>query len=280
MPRHPRYPLAGALLAAVLLVLVYLTAFHTSLGLRVDSATLGGFAGLSRPSIDPVAQAVAELANPQPFVVALLALVGIALLRRRPRVALAVGVALLGANATTQLLKPALAAPRESFGPTAHFISPAAWPSGHATASMTLALGAVLVASRRWRPLVAALGAAFAIAVSYSFLALQWHYPSDVLGGFLVASVWVGLGVAGVFALERRGRVKAPERGATPVWQALAPVAVLLLAGLVLGGLIAFARPEAVLSYAREHTIFLVGAATIGALGLSLSAGLSVALRR
>lgn len=280
MPRHPRYPLAGALAAAVLLGLVHLAAFDVSLGRRADSATLAGFAGLSRPSIDPIAQAVARLADPQPFVVVLLLLVGIALLRRRPRVALAVGVALLGANATTQLLKPALAASRKPFGSTAHLISAAAWPSGHATASMTLALGAILVAPRAWRPVVAALGAAFAIAVSYSFLTLQWHYPSDVLGGFLVATVWVGLAVAGVFALERRGLVKPPVRRATPVWQALAPVAGLVLAGLVLGGLVALARPEAVLSYAREHTIFMVGAATIGALGLSLAAGLTVALRR
>lgn len=280
MPRHPRYPLAGTLVAAVLLVLVRLAAFHVPLGRRADSATLAGFAGLSRPSIDPVAKAIAGLADPQPFVVALLVLVGIALVRRRPRVALAVGIALLGANATTQLLKPALAAPRAPFGPTAHSISAAAWPSGHATASMTLALGAIVVVPRAWRPLVAALGAAFAIAVSYSFLTLQWHFPSDVLGGFLVATVWVGLAVAAVFALERRGPATSPMRRATPVWQALAPVAGLLLAGLVLGGLIALARPEAVLSYAREHTIFMVGAATVGALGLSLAAGLTVALRR
>ena len=64
----------------------------------------------------------------------------------------------------------------------------ASWPSGHATAAMSFALCAVLAAPARLRPLVAAVGAAFAVAVCYSFLALAWHYPSDVLGGFLVAT--------------------------------------------------------------------------------------------
>jgi hypothetical protein len=35
----------------------------------------------------------------------------------------------------------------------------------------------------------AGLGTAFAIAVSYAFMILRWHYASDMLGRFLVAGV-------------------------------------------------------------------------------------------
>ena len=64
---------------------------------------------------------------------------------------------------------------------------------------MMLALCAVLVSPRRLRPLVALLGTALAVGVSYSILVLGWHFPSDVLGGFLVAGGWTSLTLAGLW---------------------------------------------------------------------------------
>src|SRR5205085_11232822 len=108
-------------------------------------------------------------------------------------------------NGPPELLKPLLAHPRAAslLGGRAP-VGAASWPSGHATAAMSLALTYVLAAPGRLRPVVAALGAAFAVAVSYSFLTLGWHYPSDVFGGFLVATVWTLSGIALLFALRAR----------------------------------------------------------------------------
>ena len=47
------------------------------------------------------------------------------------------------------------------------------------------------------------LGALFAAAVGFSLLMLAWHLPSDVLGGYLVATLWAALAVAG--SARRRG---------------------------------------------------------------------------
>ncbi len=58
---------------------------------------------------------------------------------------------------------------------------------------MTLVLCALLVTPHRLRPLVAALGCAFAVAVGCSLLILAWHMPSDVLGGYLLAALCVSL---------------------------------------------------------------------------------------
>jgi membrane-associated phospholipid phosphatase len=69
---------------------------------------------------------------------------------------------------------------------------------------MSFALCGVLVTPTRLRPLVVAVGAAFAVAIFCSFLTLEWHYPSDVIAGFLVASIWTLLGAAAV--LRRPGR--------------------------------------------------------------------------
>ena len=113
---------------------------------------------------------------------------------------------LLCANETTELLKPLLAGPRDPVG--GRRLSDASWPSGHATAAMSLCLCWVIAAPARLRPAVAAVMAAFAVAVSYSFLELGWHYPSDVLGGFLIAAVWTLLGIAALSLYEQRQTVR------------------------------------------------------------------------
>ena len=121
----------------------------------------------------------------------------IALVRRRPRVAVAIVVILLGANATTQWLKAPLAEPRGRRWAVRPWSSAASWPSGHATAAMSLALCMVIAAPAALAaPRSAAAMAAFSVAVCYSFLELGWHYPSDVLGGFLVAATWTLLAAA------------------------------------------------------------------------------------
>ena len=123
-----------------------------------------------------------------------LTLAAIALARRRVRLALAVPLMMLAASATTELLKPAVGGVRSSdWIGAGHQIGAASWPSGHATAAMMVALCAVLVAPPLLRPLVALLGSVLAVGVSYSILMLGWHFPSDVLGGFLVAGMWVSL---------------------------------------------------------------------------------------
>ncbi len=196
----------------------------------------------------------------------------VALVRRRPRHAAAMGAIVVGANLTTQLLKPLLAAPRP-IGVSGLFIDAASWPSGHATAAMTLVLCAVLAAPGRRRPLVAALMAAFAIAVCYSFLALHWHYPSDVLGGFLVAATWALAGAAVLLWAEARWPVRrsvgadAP-REASSVGSVLRPVGAVLACAAAVVAIVALARPHAVLGYASAHSAFVIGAAAIAACGM------------
>jgi PAP2 superfamily len=189
-------------------------------------------------------------------------------------------VILLGANLTTHLLKPLLAQPRPTW--LLHGISPlkaASWPSGHATAAMSFALCAVLAAPARWRPVVAALGAAFAVAVCYSFLALAWHYPSDVLGGFLVATIWTLLAVAALLAMPQR-QPAAASVSRTPAWRALGPSAAAVICAGGLALLVALARPHAVVSFARSHEVFVIGAAAIALVALALATGLMLAVRR
>jgi membrane-associated phospholipid phosphatase len=275
--------LIGAAAGVALLAVVWYLSHYVGVVKRADVSILRGFALLTRPRLDEVTNFIAGLCDPRTYVVLAAIPVLVALGRGRVRVAAMIAIVLLGANETTQLLKPLLASPRlpVAWAP----ISSASWPSGHATAAMALALCAVIAAPARLRPAVAAAMAAFAVAVSYSFLELTWHYPSDVLGGFLVAGVWTLLGIAGFSILEahRAGAVPGQPRAtraSISVAEALTPVALLVGIAAVCAGLIVLAHPHTVISYAREHSAFVVGACSIGVLGMLLASGLTLMLRR
>jgi membrane-associated phospholipid phosphatase len=275
--------LAGAAIGVVLLALTWYLSHYVAVVRRLDVNILLGFAQLNRPRLDRLTQFIASLCDPQWYVFLAVIPLAMALARRRPRVAAMIALVLLGANETTQLLKPLLIAPRDPvwWSP----IAQASWPSGHATASMTLALCTVIAAPPRWRPAVAATMVGFALAVCYSFLELGWHYPSDVFGGFLVAATWTLLGVGGLSSYEARRAIPPTVPGssrpaAVTVGQALTPMGALLGAVGLCVGLILLARPQPVITYARGHEAFVLGVAAIGALGLLLAAGLTLMLRR
>ena len=204
MQRRVQLALVGAAASVGLLFLCWVLAFHVGFAARADVSILNGFVGLGHGRERSVANFIAHLCSPDPYVYLAAVPVVLALLRRRPLVALAVLAVLIGANATTELLKPLMAASRPAPAPaTLYPLAQGSWPSGHATAAMSLALCCVLAAPARMRPWVAALGGVFAVAVSYSFLSLAWHYPSDVCGGYLVATAWTLLAIAALSAGEQ-----------------------------------------------------------------------------
>jgi membrane-associated phospholipid phosphatase len=292
--RRARMALIGAAIGVVMLAVTWYVSHYVGFIRHADVSILTGFAQLNRPRLDRLTNFIATLCNPERYVFLALIPLALAIARRRFGVAAMIAVVLLCANETTQLLKPLLVAPRDPvpWSP----IGEASWPSGHATASMTLALCTVIAAPARWRPAVAAAMVAFALAVCYSFLELGWHYPSDVFGGFLVAATWTLIGIAGLSMYEARAGVGGrdavtaePARAASPplgpasgvsVGRALAPMGALLGAVAVCIGLVVLARPEPVIDYARGHEWFVLGAGAIGALGLMIASGLTLMLRR
>jgi membrane-associated phospholipid phosphatase len=282
-PKRALFAAAGLVFTAGV---CWLLTFVVPFGNGWDQGALQGFDNLRGARVDHASQTLASLADPAPYIVIGLILVAIALLRGRPRLALVVAFVLSGSSVTTQILKPLLAAHRFAPFLGGAQIANGSWPSGHSTAAMALALCAVFVATPRMRPFVAAGGAAFALAVSFSILILGWHYPSDVFAGHLVAATWTALGISALWAAdlrwpERTGReAVARARASLRASEVIAPTA--LGAGIVaaIGGLIAIERPATALAYMQAHTTFVAFMFALSTLALALASGLALALRR
>jgi membrane-associated phospholipid phosphatase len=267
---------AGALAA---LAAVLISAYYVGPVARWDAAALHGMRALAHDHarLGAAAGRIAHLGDPAPTLVALAAVCAAGLAAGRPRQAFAAAMIVGVANVATQGLKLALAHPR--YQPVLGFQLPAtAFPSGHATATMSVALAAMLVAPRRWRPLAAICGAGFTLCVSISLLGDGWHYPSDVLGGFLVAGAASLLVVAGLRAYDAiaphrgdssHGKVASPGVGLPPI-----EIPAIVATGAV-GALLALTHRSALASFAAANT-----SAAVAAIGIALAAfGLVYGLR-
>ena len=206
MLRSSRTALVATLLCAAGLVATVLAVRFLAPVQARDVLAFDSFRRLDGPASSGPLRLIASVGDPLLYVVLGLTAAAVAWARGRQRIALAIPVLLLATGATTQLLKVVL---------DEGTLKPGSFPSGHATAALTLALCAALAAPARLRPTVIAAGAGLAAAVSYAIVSLGWHSPSDILGGFLVAATLTG--AAGVVLLrgeERRGETP-PARAVT-----------------------------------------------------------------
>jgi membrane-associated phospholipid phosphatase len=242
--------LASALFCVVLFVVAYAAA-HVGVIADADLRVLEGFMGLPGHGL---AFDLVTMFDPAPYAVLSLSLVAGAVVARRPRAAAAALVTMLGAGVTTQLLKPLLAFQRDF--PPGHYMGPEAYPSGHTTAVMSLALALIIVSPVRLRTLTAAAGGLLTVATVFSLMVLGSHYPSDIVGGLLVATTWACVASAAL-RLEWSPSLGGAALGAF----------VLAAAGAFVVAL----RPADAFAYAAANTTFVVGALALAAGALVLS---------
>ena len=219
---------------------------------RLDAIALHGLMALDNRYVERAGYLMAHSADPLPLMAMLAVLVawGWALGRRREAVA-AVGL-VASANLVGLGLKVALAHPRLHSILGADQVGAEAFPSGHATSAMSIALAAVLVAPARARVVVASGAAAYVVAVATSLLVIGWHFPSDVLGGLLLSSGFYFLAVAAVREGATRRAGAVAQRAGLALSPGLGGLGVALLAG---ASLIALSRGEELLAFARVHTV-------------------------
>jgi membrane-associated phospholipid phosphatase len=109
------------------------------------------------------------------------------------RAGIAVATIVAGANASTFGLKRALGALDPLRGETHRVLGDGFFPSGHATAAMSLGCALVAAAPPARARLAALAAGAYASAVGVALTAPANHHPSDVIGGMLVTAAWAEL---------------------------------------------------------------------------------------
>ena len=264
-------PLIAAAACLAGLVVVGVLALYVPAAHERDAAMLHGFMALDQPSVGSGIRFLAHLGDLLPYALGGLVCVVVALARGRAWRALAVAALVVATGVTTQVLKHLLAEPRLQDWLKWRQIDATSWPSGHSTAMMTLALCAVLVAPPALRTAAVVLGGALAVGVGYALLVLGRHYPSDVLGGYLVAGLWTSLAVAALH------RVEEPEPARRLEW---GPLIALGAGCAVVAAVAVGVRTHTVALYALERPTFVAGALTIALLALALVATVSAASTR
>jgi membrane-associated phospholipid phosphatase len=204
---------AFGLLAAGAATAVGLVAVGTRTGQLWDDAGRGGASPWDQPEVFRGANSLLDTISVTSLAVVGGLIVLLGLLRGRPRLAVAAGVVLLGANVTSQVLKRAFDRPDLVLGWSAE---PGAFPSGHTTVAMSLAMALMIVVppSLRWPAALA--GCAYAAAVGIAVIAVDWHRPSEVVGAYLVVVAWTALTMA-VATMLGEGDERPPGRVARGV---------------------------------------------------------------
>lgn len=209
---RPMLSLLVAALCALAVAGLARLSVGTASGQRLDQLVFSGAKG-HEGRLSHYAQLAVETVS-FPVIGTLLVLtVVLVLLRRRPGLLLQIGVLVLGANLTTQVIKRVLVT-REVLGPDIE-ITPNSFPSGHTTLAAT-AMIALVLAGGRFRVVLAPLGAVWTAAAGIGTLVVGWHRPSDVIGAIAVAAAWTFLILAldGLHTRRRHARAAArPERG-------------------------------------------------------------------
>lgn len=135
------------------------------------------------------------------------------LLRRRLRTALFLFAAIAGGQLLSSLLKVGFDRPRPDLVPHGMTVYTASFPSGHAmmTAIVYLTLAALLARSesrRRLKAFLLLLAAGVTLMVGISRVYLGVHWPSDVLGGWMIGSAWAAGCWTLIVLLQRRGDIE------------------------------------------------------------------------
>jgi membrane-associated phospholipid phosphatase len=287
MDRRTKTLLAMAAGCAALFALVVVGAYFWHPGQTLDEEGLAGFVQSRDGWLRPVAWRFTDLGDPPQVAAITLALAAFALVRGRPRLALGVLALIAATSVSSQLLKVLLAHPR--FPPVFDYpVGPQALPSGHGTAAMSLALAGVLVAPRRARWAAAVIGSGLALAVGASVVAVGWHFPSDVIAGYLLATGWAVTIFAGLREANRRfpatdrwtrtTLARASDRIATGGLAVLAAGTAVL--ALLATAAVVLADTSAAACFAREHTAFVVVAGGVASSAVALPVALAGVARR
>jgi hypothetical protein len=198
----------------------------------------------------------------------------IALIRRRIVVAIAAILLVVGASASTQILKRVIYRPELGVD-VERAAAGNSLPSGHTAVVASVAVALVLVLPVRQRGVGAIVGAVLTAVAGIATLSAGWHRPSDAVAALLLVGVWAcAAGLFIVIAQRGHGGVEygPPNRLAVLV---LTVAGLLLLAGALLSLDVTNQALSVPVDEIGRRRLFVAYAG--GAMGIAGTAGLVLA---
>lgn len=198
-----------------LFVLLAVTVAGANGPLHIDTAIVARIAPWRGSAVDLPMRFATYLCSWPVIVAGAVLAVAAFILRRRWQAALLVSVAVLGDQLIVYGLKTLIHRPRPDQGLALLPASGFSFPSGHtficlAFYGLLACLAYRGVRSRALRAMIAAGVVVLTVAVGMSRIYLGAHWPTDVLGSFLLGSAWVTLLVIGADLARPRWRPPPP----------------------------------------------------------------------
>lgn len=214
-----RHAVAGCLVCVAGFATVLVFAYWVGPLERLDRTVLDALSTHVDTLPNQVAYVGFQVVNTKPVWVLVGAIaVLIALVQRRLADAVFAAALIAGAGGLDLALKALLANPRYQPIPLGSDAYPwkDAFPSGHSAGSLAMSLAFLSVVPLSWRRPTAVVGVAFTLYISFGVLVLNYHYPSDVLAGWLLTAGWWFALLAVFPDLETTSRPRGSPRGPEP----------------------------------------------------------------
>jgi undecaprenyl-diphosphatase len=166
---------------------------------------------------EEMARDVTALGSTGVLTIMVLSIAGFLAMTRKAHAALFMLASVIGGTILSQTLKFAYARPRPELVPHHAEVYTASFPSGHSmmSAVVYLTLGALLArtqADRAVKTYVLAIAVTLTVLIGASRVYLGVHWPTDVLAGWTLGSLWALLCWMVMLWLQSRGQVET-ERG-------------------------------------------------------------------
>ena len=200
--------LVSVFVTAVLLFAILAVIVGSGVTNALDSSILLAINSLSSPWLNTFFVAFTELGGVIVVSVVAIILVLLFLAKRNYIRALLISVGIGGEAAMNLLLKSIFERARPDLWDWIVTETHTSFPSGHATASMALALCIVyLLWNTKWRKATIIAASVYLLLIGFSRLYLGVHFPTDILGGWLLGIGWMALVITFVITVNYRKRI-------------------------------------------------------------------------
>ncbi|MES2631055.1 MAG: phosphatase PAP2 family protein [Patescibacteria group bacterium] len=180
--------LVGSLLAFAVLALSVANGFTV----QADQAILQWINQFSSPALDTFFVAFTQLGGVIVVTLVTLIIFGYLLYKKQYPKAVLIAAGVGGVSLLNFILKSVFERSRPDLWTWIITETNYSFPSGHSAASAALAMSIVIILwNTKWRSTAIIAGAVYVFIIGLSRMYLGVHFPSDVIGGWLLATTWM-----------------------------------------------------------------------------------------